>query len=760
LWLAYLSPLRAFAALRDRRGGASILASLVLILILGLAARLSAADRYVAWLADGTRLSTRTLSAWPIPGAPYRFENHDLASAGNPVRLIRDRHLAGVLKRPFVLLANGDCVGGTVVRLQPDEGRLSSVSSAQLELEPPLMPVSGTLLSVRTDRIQRIVASAHHGDSQSPSPGTVVLADGRRLTARSIRWRRSGLAMLTADGVVEAAFSDLSDVTFPNADRTKAAIEDNQWASANSPTAIARFQTTSGSVLTASRVIREQEQARRRGRVTNTAFYYAQPAWADQPIAIPEQEIVCCGYRGADEAPLTAFPATPIANRRLTGSPEPWTINRAAGGSLLATNGLESDLGLATHSYSVIAFDLPAATKTLRLSVGLDRSVGDGGCVRCKVVGNEQENGNALWDSGVIQGKDEAKRTGPINVAGISRVQLVTEYAHDERPPGADPLDIRDAVAWLAPLVKLDLSSDSVGNRALSVLPGAADWQLVGKDWRDEEISSRWNVPGSSWDSVLALKKDVKLALKRTHRVTRASDVVELLTICPADLGEHDFSLTVNGTVVPWHNNADRNQLRQWTLRYSRTRARDGDEESNLTDRLAYWWDLSPWRGQEVTLELTIHGTRDRSEVAWRSLSIRSAIGNLPESGQPLAQDVPLSSIPVNRRDVATDESIRLLGQPFSHGTALAKNSSVSYVLKPEYRKFVAVVGCTVQVAGPVQVLIDDRVAWERAAVSSLSPAEQIEITIPAGAKALTLQSGSEGLYYGTAAFVEAGFVK
>src|SRR4029079_5417235 len=77
-----------------------------------------------------------------------------------------------------------------------------------------------------------------------------------------------------------------------------------------------------------------------------------------------------------------------------------------------------------------------------------------------------------------------------------------------------------------------------------------------------------------------------------------------------------------------------------------------------------------------------------------------------------------------------------------------------------EYKKFVAVVGCPEQVAGPVQVLIDDRVVWERAAISSLSPAEQIEIAIPAGAKTLTLQSGAEGLYYGFAAFAEAGFVR
>ena len=57
-------------------------------------------------------------------------------------------------------------------------------------------------------------------------------------------------------------------------------------------------------------------------------------------------------------------------------------------------------------------------------------------------------------------------------------------------------------------------------------------------------------------------------------------------------------------------------------------------------------------------------------------------------------------------------------------------------------------------------MLIDDRVVWERSCVSSLTPAEQIEIDIPAGARTLTLQNGPEGSYYGSfAAWAEAGFV-
>jgi hypothetical protein len=71
----------------------------------------------------------------------------------------------------------------------------------------------------------------------------------------------------------------------------------------------------------------------------------------------------------------------------------------------------------------------------------------------------------------------------------------------------------------------------------------------------------------------------------------------------------------------------------------------------------------------------------------------------------------------------------------------------------------VAVAGCAHQVTGPVQVLIDGQVAWERSLLMGLAPAEQIDIAIPAGARALTLQIGKTGSSYGYAAFAEAGFV-
>lgn len=750
---------------------------------------LVAADRYIAWLDDGTRLTAKAMPTWPIPGVSQRLGDKDLLKSSNPVRLVLDRRANVELAPPYLVLANGDVLTGMPAQLAPDEGRIGVVPRVKVQLESPLMPVSGTGVAVRTDRVRRIVATAD-ADPTEPPPGTVVLADGRRLTARSIRWREYGLAILTETGIIEANFGDLVDVVLPDVDRTAGVLGDNLMAtSGGSGVAIARFQMQGGAIITAARVSREVERNRRRNRVTSDAYYYVQPAWSDEPIALPEPLVAWCGYRSADEAPLSQLPAETLANRRLIGRPEAWLANRAAGGGLLASGDRESDLGLLTHSHSEIAFDLPAAARTLELSVGLDRALGGGGCVRCKVVA-EKADGEVLWDSGVLLGdggplaaqEDSISRSemptkcGPLDVAGLARVILITEYAHDDRPEGADPLDIRDRVAWLAPLVTLDLSASGKGER-VRALSGMSDWELGGQPplaEREIQLASRWNLNIQGWEPVLTLPKKAELRLTRAFRVTPAADIVELLTACPLNLAEHEFSLTVNGKAVDFQNNADRDDLREWVSRYGRSRSRDDDERSLLGDRLAYWWDLAPFRGQEVKLELSLRGERDRNEIAWRGLSIRSAIGNLPEGDQPLAPEVQLTSLsPLelrshrNRPEPMKDaipssksgEPIRFLGQRFRGGYGMRQSSAIAFSLEPEYRKFVAIVGCCNQVAGPLQVLIDDRVVWERTVYSSLTPAEQLEIAIPPGSQTLTLQT-AEGINQGHAAWTNAGFMK
>src|SRR5437588_1258472 len=73
-----------------------------------LATAYGADERYIAWFNDGTKLTAGNLPQWPVPGSPSRFENRDLTSPTNPLRLIRDRRANVSRKPPLLVLANGD----------------------------------------------------------------------------------------------------------------------------------------------------------------------------------------------------------------------------------------------------------------------------------------------------------------------------------------------------------------------------------------------------------------------------------------------------------------------------------------------------------------------------------------------------------------------------------------------------------------------------------------------------------------------------
>lgn len=740
--------------------------------------RAGTAQRFAAWLADGRRVSAPRLSSWHAPASIRELKGQEGDGGANRLRLIRDRQAKVALKAPYLLLANGDVLTGSPIQLAPNLGRQGITPRVQVQLEG-MLPVSGTGVAVRTDRIARIVGTTEAPARQEPPPGTVQLADGRRLVGRSIKWRDYGLAVLTPEGIVEASYSDIVDAVFPDIDSMAAVLDDSLVAAgAASPAgsgSIVRFQLTSGATITAARIIRQQETQRRsrRGGVELTTYYYAQPAWADEPLALPERDVAWCGYRAASEVPLALMPVELAHSEQLIGGGRPWHRSTGGDDGLAATGAWEADLALCTHSHSELAVTLPPGAKKLWTTVGLDRAVGAGGCVRCRIVA-DRADGGTLWDSGVLLGSDEPKPTGPLDVTDLSRVVLVTEFAHQDRPPGADPLDLRDDVVWIAPLVELDLDQTDLLPDALA---GAGQWELSGSGLDTAGLRSVWDAASASWIPVLALPEKSELALTRKLAVSRAGDVVEFLTTCPDEADAGGLELCVGGNRVPSQVSMTPEIQRQWLRYRDRSRLRD-DDRSHLTDRFAYWWDLSPWRGEEVTLELVVRAAGDEAAIAWRGLSIRGAIGNLPAGGQPLTCDVPLSSLepsaiaagrsrgtPVKNGlpgERAADRSalpIRFLGQPHYGGYGMAANSSVSFELAPEYKRFVAVAGCSLFVAGPLAVLVDGKVAWERPLMTGLEPAEQIDIPIPAGAKTLTLQTGPESSYTGLAAFAEAGFV-
>jgi hypothetical protein len=408
--------------------------------------------RFLASFADGSRGAGPTLPAWPVAELDVRRDGKGIFAAGNPLRMMRDQEAALEGQAPLVMLANGDCVNGLAVGLVtgPEGPRL------KLRLVSPLSSDAGEHVLVRPDQVRRITSTVVSHNLE-PAPGTVWLTDWRKLSARSLRLGDSGLAILTDKGLVEVPYDRIADAVFPNVDLTAAVLEDRRFANPALVGAISRFTLRGGATLTSGRVDREAELVTRKNGKQGLPHvtYRIQPVWSSQAILVPEEEIAWCSYRAANEVPLALLPMEILANRGLLGPAKPCRRNEGATGEcLLAGGGRESDLGFSTHSYSELAVTLPPGASSLSLSVAMDHASGKGGCVRCRIFAN-RVGGKELWKSRVFRGNEAAKETGKLDVESVEQVVLVTEYAHDDRPPGADPLDIRDDVLWLNPLLKM-----------------------------------------------------------------------------------------------------------------------------------------------------------------------------------------------------------------------------------------------------------------------------------------------------------------
>ena len=188
-----------------------------------------------------------------------------------------------------------------------------------------------------------------------------------------------------------------------------------------------------------------------------TWYHMVQPAWSLDPLWVPYSSIHMRWSFAPDQVPLSRV--HPVA--AVSPSLLPWHTNRNSAGGLLRSGRQHYGWGFAVHAYSELSFTLPQCAKSFRSRLGLDRLVGAGGCVRARVyVGSTKAK--ALFQSPLLVGSEKIVDTGriqlPLPPKGPKHLVLQVDPAHDSRPPGADPLNIRDKLDWLDPQLELDVA--------------------------------------------------------------------------------------------------------------------------------------------------------------------------------------------------------------------------------------------------------------------------------------------------------------
>jgi hypothetical protein len=589
---------------------------------------------------------------------------------------------------------------------------------------------------VRADAVARIVCGLSR-----PRPyrgGAVFLADGKGWTVSSIRWARDGLRALAEDEIVSARFDELAEVHVPKVDAIAAVLDDAMLPSANPSNWVARMQTVEGAVLTYRVAMRESQ--RDRGRRGYEMYHAIQPAWSLTPIGVPDSSVCLLSCRKPTEVPLSVLPAETLAERSFTGFVWPWRRDRSVRGDVLRCGSYYGGLGVGTHSYSEVAFDLPPGARRFTCYVGLDRAVGTGGCAQVAIC-QDAPSGKRLWRSGLLVGSKQPVRVGPVNVEKARRLVLLTDFAHEGRPEGADPGDIRDEVDWLLPLVEVDASALRLTREALwRYVPALDGWSISDDDLAGTKLSVA-RLRQQPWRIGVDLQ-DGGFSLRRKVRVSLSSAVVEIAaTRAHGDSG-HIVEVYLDGERLK----GSLDDGRALMTRY----ARPGDA-------VRQHWPLAARFGNEITL--TIKAERDPQlndgrSLIWRSLALLPLVENLRPDGKILEPDVLLRELkpasviwhPQDKGKRPTETSLpepgprTICGLRLPNAYSITNGMQMTYRLEPSFRQFVAVVGSESPYhRGPFIVQLDGKEVWRSGEAVDQHRLEQVVVDIPPGAKALRL---------------------
>jgi hypothetical protein len=731
---------------------------LALILLAWQSATAAAGDaeaRYFALMRDG---SQTTGSALQLQDATHvTLDGRELLDPKNPVWVLCDTTLAWQLRTPYVEFTNGDVLPGRVKEYVSADDETGSPE--HLVIVPQESPQSAaapaTEVRARPDAVRRVVF-AGRSDRGLPA-GQIAFRNGVRAPVRSLRWSSGGVRALGEDKIVSAEFDAIAEIHLPERDAMAGVLADAVLAQNTLDDVLLRIRTTDGGQLTFPRTM---AVVRRPEGKSEPPILAAQPSWALRPAEVPLGQIVFCTYRRPGEVPLSLLPTAWVRQKPAVHA-WPWRANESVLGKPLRSGPLWADLGVGTHSSCEIAFELPPGAKEFSTFVGLDHSVGVGGCVQCRVVRDESA-GAPLWKSGFLQGGKPPERVGPLPVAGVKRLVLATDFGHEGRPAGADPFDIRDHVDWLLPEVSADLGKVPVDLPA--VVPALRGWEV--SDAMRERIKFRpfWHESRRQWRWPIVNVRPgdrPELEFSRRLRVTLAS---AWLTVEAGrddkGYGGHEIAVRVDGK--------DHESLAGGNLRDEQRQPGDGEPRD---------WALSAFAGQEVTVTVVVRwggpGGDQAQGLLLDRLTLRPLVRGLPPDGKPIVPQTPLESLtaekiaiqgkspPLEAGKLTNGQPLAVRGWPFATGFGAPQGSEITYALDPAWRRFVAVVGLAdgSQEIGPYEILLDGQPHWqskEPAKFGPRTPAWQIDVPIPPDHKTITLRlEGGEGF----GAWAAAGFM-
>ena len=451
---------------------------------------------YSAGFADGSRVAGGQLTEWHAAAAAPKLNGKPVFDPTNPARWLLAEPAVGTLPSGSGPsdVSPESCIeffGGDRLPCTVEEYRSGAENWRERQLPhlivKPLVGIDSpgkpprTTLRIAVDGIRRIVWKRR--DGRPADPATIHLTDGRAISFRSLRWSQRGVLVLHDQGTERIPFDDIAELQMPARDGWDASFDTVAMLAPDAVSRLMRLETVGGLVATTSL---ERFQATGNPPDPRSWQHLIQPAWCLDPLWLSNPEIRMRRFFLPHEVPLSTIAPTRVKRDAKFGGGWSWQTDRSVQGTPLEARRAPLDpkptpfgWGFGVQSRCDLVFPLPTIVTAFRSSVALDALARSGGCVRASVHANAAGE-QPLWQSGFLVGSTEVADTGSLSLAGPDGGQkslvLVADMAHDGRPTGADPYDVRDLVDWLEPVVSLD--ADKLKAVVQSRLPQTiAAWQ-------------------------------------------------------------------------------------------------------------------------------------------------------------------------------------------------------------------------------------------------------------------------------------------
>jgi hypothetical protein len=482
----------------------------------------------MARLQNGSVIEGNILSDWGARGSIPKLDNQALLDPANPFRWLIDRSLVPPTPpAAFIEFATGDRLPGTVQGFRNGNESLYAPQSPHLLVNylgtnPTNLDTQTITLRIDLRGIRRIVWRP--SDVPTREPATAVLVTGSVVRFRSVRFSSSGVTLLTASGIRRIPYVDLAELQMPTVDFWPVAFDELALLSPSGQSRLIQIDTRDGLIATTSldrylsRVVGDH-------RDVNRWIHGIQPAWSLDVIWVPQGTVWARRSFSTQEMPLFRVPATRFEQRSTIGDLRfPYAVNRNVLGGPQRCVNREVGWGLGVHAFAQIEYEFPPEAQSLRSEFAIDAAMSDGGCVMPRIV--NLATGDKLYEGPVIVGSSNVVDSGRLTLSAAAdeprRIALQVDPVLDNRPPGADPFDVRDNANWIEPLVEFEPArlQRQLDERILRILPGWREWTAVIEPGSQAAWSSFFaEGPGSSGEFAPALSVQngaLKLALNRS----------------------------------------------------------------------------------------------------------------------------------------------------------------------------------------------------------------------------------------------------